>query len=178
MLNILYQFQGIVGAILGAATTLVITQILHNIGKLYFYTREYKLTAFKKYRDESKATIRKKTDDFQEASQVEFELHIQVYNSSENIKIMKDIIIEFVLSNQSIYFQPKRKTGKNKYEDEYKQCLFFNIPAKEIMEIEMIGDLSFDDYPQITNFTELKKVYLKYNTYKNMEEKYLIWKRS
>jgi hypothetical protein len=91
LLQILNSFQGIIGAILGSVTTLVVTDILKKKGHLKSYLISYD-DNFQSFQDVCCSLDGKKEEDI-------YAYHagytIQIYNKSDTPKIMRDFKLIF-----------------------------------------------------------------------------------
>ena len=132
---IIKEFEGIIGAILGSTFTLIITDILKKIGKLKIYLNNFE----GRYWYNSKEDRYKQTTSKKYGTSIEsfrFKFDIDVYNSSELPKIMRDLKI-------SIYKNKKFLKEVNVNDEETRRvvcrCItvdkttIFNIPAKEVI---------------------------------------------
>lgn len=91
ILQALNEFQGIIGAILGSVTTLIVSDMLKKKGKLKKYIIAYN-DKFEKFKDVGCSMKGKSDDDFYGYS---IKYILQVYNNSDTPKIMRDFKIVF-----------------------------------------------------------------------------------
>ena len=91
ILNIIKEFEGIIGAILGSIGTLIATDILKRKGKLNIYLMDFKGKYWYREKDHYDLTTTKTKDNV--LNSYKFEFIIDVYNSNELPKIMRDIKI-------------------------------------------------------------------------------------
>lgn len=108
ILQVLKDYSGIIGAVLGSTSTLVITNIFKKIGKLKLYLMNFEGKYV--YFDKSfgGATFEKT-----ENSEIDFydlKFSIDIYNSSEAPKIMRDINL--------CIFEKKKMLYKESIKDE------------------------------------------------------------
>ena len=92
---IIKEFEGIIGTILGGAFTLIITDILKKIGKLKIYLNNFE----GRYWYNSKADPYEPTTSKKYGTSIEsfrFKFDIDLYNSSEIPKIMRDLKISIL----------------------------------------------------------------------------------
>ena len=123
VLSILKEFEGIIGAVLGSAVTLVVTDILRHKGKLKIYVPSFEL----KLDFEDYFSVKKNSE--REIRGITIRYKIQIYNGSDICKIMRDFKIRFC-------------NGKN--------VLFTQIPRDEATR-HFIGHISFTDYMEVAN---------------------------
>ena len=92
---IIKEFEGIIGAILGSTFTLIITDILKKIGKLKIYLNNFEGRYWYNSKDDRyEPTTSKKYGTSIESFRFKFD--IDVYNSSEIPKIMRDLKISIL----------------------------------------------------------------------------------
>ena len=93
IVNFIKDYEGIFGAILGSAITLIITDILRKKGKIKFYLMNYN----GEYWYESKEKYYGPTKDKEYGQDIEsyrFQFTLDIYNTSELPKIMRDLKIK------------------------------------------------------------------------------------
>ena len=103
---IIKEFEGIIGAILGSAFTLIITDILKKIGKLKINLNDFE----ERYWYNSKDDRYEPTTSKKYCTSIEgfrFKFDIDVYNSSELPKIMRDLKISIYKKNILRFFAIK-----------------------------------------------------------------------
>lgn len=89
---IIKEFEGIIGAILGSAVTLIITDLLKKKGKLNIYLNDFRGQFW--YRDKNRPyDISKEKMENMVLSSYKFEFNIDIYNASELPKIMRNLKI-------------------------------------------------------------------------------------
>lgn len=169
VIDVIYQFQGIVGATLGVVATLIVTQILHNIGKLYFYNMHYELE-------------RKNGNNRSGNPEMNFadcKIDVQIYNNSESMKVIRNIQVAYVLNNgENVVWKPHGKENSGLINASWcddEGITYLNLPAKSIIEVHLRGNQCMNNLWEIDS---VATVYLKYETYKGKKKKHLIWKRS
>ncbi|MBQ7240657.1 MAG: hypothetical protein IJS56_04365 [Bacilli bacterium] len=167
-INFIKDFEGIFGAILGSATTLIITDILHKKGRLKFYLMDYN----GEYWYESKEKHYGPTKDKKYGQEIEsyrFQFTLDIYNTSELPKIMRDLKIE-------VYENKKLLTSIPVNDEETRrivsrcitvdQTTVFNFNGKETVNIILSAEIPKEFAGQLTN----KNIFLKLN-YKNEKNK-------
>ena len=171
LITFISKFQGIFGTLLGVTVTFVITQLSKRLGKLYFYFYDYSLVYYGKREDNTYGPI----EDINKANSCYYKLRIQLYNSSEIIKVLKDFQIQFILEDKIVYSKPNNDNEKIQYthHSEYKDFNFINILPKQLIEINLNGSIRDSDMIEIS---KLKKIYLITKNHKNRNTKKLIKK--
>lgn len=182
VIDLIYRFQAVFGAVLGAAATLIVTQVLRNIGKLHFYICEYELVFMgeEKGEDGSMFTSEVEVEDIRKARYLTYTLALQIYNSSESMKIIKDITLDFLTVDNTLSITPEDQDSSHVISEHFfvrDKLPFINLPAKTIMQLNLFGYINKEDYPEVNNFNDLKKVKFSYKTYKNKAKHELIWRK-
>ncbi|EKQ56255.1 MULTISPECIES: hypothetical protein [unclassified Clostridium] len=165
------KFEGIIGALMGVVATLITTQLIKNLGKLYFYFYDYDI----KYYGQNEYHIHSEMDDLSKSNSCHYRVRMQLYNSSETIKVLKDMKIEFVLGEKSIINKPNNEENvvKRAGFNDYKDFNFINIPPKELIEIKINGNIHDNNMIKMGN---IKKIYFIAKNHKNRTIKKLIKK--
>ena len=99
ILQLLNDFQGIIGTILGSVTTLIVTDILKKRGQLKNYLVSYE-AKFQTFRDVGCSMGGKRDEDFYGYS---IKYIIQIYNQSDTPKIMRDFRLIFYKNTKEQY---------------------------------------------------------------------------
>ena len=91
-ISIIKEFEGIIGALLGVIITMLMNEYLKEKGNIKYYfdnlTINYKARGnYGNYMDVDKG------EDYEG---VEYRLDIQLYNTSESRKILRDIKLQFI----------------------------------------------------------------------------------
>ena len=171
---IIKEFEGIIGAILGSAFTLIITDILKKIGKLKIYLNNFEGRYWYNSKDDRyEPTTSKKYGTSIESFRFKFD--IDVYNSSELPKIMRDLKI-------SIYKNKKFLKEVNVNDEETRRvvcrCItvdkttIFNIPAKESYNLKLSAEIPEDIAFMMKDGLIIK---LKYKNEKNKNKYFKIF---
>ena len=173
VIDILLKFQGIIGALSGVLLALITTQLLKSVGKTYYYFSNWEGNFYGNFNGRQG-----KTDIISEADSFKYSFKIQIYNSSEIIKILKDITIE-IHNDKKIVKNVPIDTGKTEYRDNrYTKSYnlnILNIVPKQILELELHGYIMKSG----TNLNDLSKidaVYFVGHDYKNKKIQKLIKK--
>ncbi|NRY59836.1 hypothetical protein [Clostridium beijerinckii] len=163
------KFEGIIGALMGVVATLITTQLIKSLGKIYFYFYDYNI----RYYGEGELGEVCEIEDINRADYCTYRLRIQLYNSSEIIKVLNDIKIEFVLEDKSVFSKPNNEDNMIKHASysEYKDFNFINIPPKELIEINITGSISTEN---IVDISRVQKIHFIAKNHKNKTIKKLI----
>ena len=149
ILQLLNDFQGIIGTILGSVTTLIVTDILKKRGQLKNYLVSYE-AKFQTFRDVGCSMGGKRDEDFYGYS---IKYIIQIYNQSDTPKIMRDFRLIFY------------KNAKEQYslipdnEEEYKRGLIqANINRLETIIERTMAEGSADYKSAIAAIKEINRL--------------------
>ena len=167
ILDVIYQFQGVFGAVFGTVATLIITQLLRNIGKIYFYGfYEIKKSVDDGYGRHCEVDCFAVSDN---QKQFEYKMMIQVYNSSESMKMIKDVCIEFETIKGVIKHKPLDNATaiQRSHWTDREELTFVNIPAKELVELDIVGWIYSEECPNIYWLNDIESVYISFRDYKN-----------
>ncbi|MCQ4922264.1 hypothetical protein NE686_04150 [Tissierella carlieri] len=135
ILQVLNDFQGIIGAILGSATTLIVTDMLKKRGQLKIYLITYK-DKFQTFKDVGCSMGNKEDEDFYGYS---VKYVIQVYNKSDTPKIMRDFKFVFFKNKKEIYsIVPDNEDTRrySSYTTNINEMEISNIAPKEIQVLK------------------------------------------
>lgn len=171
-LDVILKFDGIIGAVAGVVATLITTEIIKSFGriKFYFYDCIFEYSGVNKEHG-----FEMLVEDAKEADSCDYKIRMQLYNSSESIKVLKDFQIEFVLENRNVYNKPHNEDEFVKRAGfvEYTDFNLVNVPPKKMIEIKLTGSVSNED---MVEFSNMKSIYLCANNHNNKKVKQLIKK--
>ncbi|MBD5023117.1 hypothetical protein GUF50_27610, partial [Xanthomonas citri pv. citri] len=85
--EIISNFEGIIGALLGVIVTLILTHILKHFGQIKFYIVDFEIY-FKTDNDGWGTNVMPSKD---EAKQIEIHSQIEIYNGAEIPKVLREI---------------------------------------------------------------------------------------
>lgn len=168
-LDIILKFDGIIGTILGVVATLITTEAIKHLGKVYFYFYDWSVN----YYGENEYGLTTITKDINSSEYCCYELRMQIYNSTDEMKTIKDLQIEFCLKDEKIYGKPNNKELAENREVyiKYKDFNYINIPPKQLLEINMNGSIQNENMIEVAN---VEKIYLSAKDYKNRKIRKLI----
>ncbi|MCM3257084.1 hypothetical protein M3664_04715 [Paenibacillus lautus] len=166
-LSVVEKFEGIIGALLGVMMTLILTEVFKRIGNIKFYTKF--LDVVYEVRDVDswgQTTNRKAVKD--EANFLRVELTLEVYNSSDTPKILRDVNLVFYNGKRKILsVEPEDKSTERFAAASFHRDKFgfTNIKPKEIISINLV----YNCYDQkiLDQIKRSNKVYLESRDYKN-----------
>ena len=164
VINFIKDFEGIFGAILGSATTLIITDILRKKGKLKFYLMDYN----GEYWYESKEKYYGPTKDKNNGHGIEsyrFKFTLDIYNTSEFPKIMRDLKIKVYKNKNLLTSIPVNDEETRRIVSRcitVDQTTVFNFNGKETDNIILSAEIPKEFANQLNN----NNIVLKLN-YKN-----------
>ncbi|APQ73946.1 hypothetical protein RSJ22_12105 [Clostridium botulinum] len=171
LITIISKFEGILGAVLGSVATLIATNLIKSLGKIKFYFYDYEI----KYYGENEIGEISIINDQSKAEYCSYKVRMQVYNSSEVVKPLKDFQIEFKSDDKAIYSKPKNngETIDHGVYYEYKDFNLINILPKHLTEINLTGMITKQD---MKYFSKVNEIYFIAKDYKNKKIKQLIKK--
>ena len=172
LITFISKFEGIIGALMGVVATLITTQLIKNLGRIEFYFNEYedKLWRF----DRGGIEILDKSDTIK-AEYYDYKFRIELYNSSESIRILRDLRIGFQLEDKFIYGKLNNSDEiiHDKFRNTTHELNIINIPPKQIVEINIEGNIKKEN---LTDNLNIKEVLFFAKDHKNKIYKKLIKK--
>jgi len=155
VIKILSEFQGIIGATVGVIATLIVTSIIKNLGKIYIYFHGWEIKFHKM--DGVGGSI---TSKLEEASSCSYFFEMEIMNSSELPKSLRDIkvkfynrenklLVEFIPQDESTR---KVSAGGSKIDP----IKIINISSKQMIYFNVSGYIKAEN---IKNLNKWKKVY-------------------
>lgn len=175
IISLLKDFEGIIGTLLGtllgAVGTVLLTRFLQNTGKITLYPEEV-VFSFKKPNDLGDSI------EVTDASQSEYGsliFPIQLYNSSEILKALRGFKIVFTDNDKDTIFTTTPKdesTRKFSAARHIRETLsIVNILPKQIVRYEIYSFLSKNDCEKLS---ECKYVFLEFHEPDNKRKRCLI----
>ena len=174
VIKILSEFQGIIGATVGVIATLIVTNIIKNLGKTYIYFRDWEIK-FKKI-DGVGGFI---TSEFEEASSCSYSLEMEIINSSELPKALRGIKVRFYNSDNKFLVESipqnestrKVSTGGSKIDP----IKIINLPSKQMIYFNVSGYIKNED---LKNLNKWRKVYFEAFDNRGRKIKRIIYKKT
>lgn len=170
ILQLLNDFQGIIGTILGSVTTLIVTDILKKRGQLKNYLVSYE-AKFQTFRDVGCSMGGKRDEDFYGYS---IKYIIQIYNQSDTPKIMRDFRLIFYKNAKEQYSlipdneETRRYSAHISHIDEMEVA---NIAPKEI---QVLKQSIYVMYHMLDKIQGADKVELQYKDEKDKNRKIIL----
>lgn len=158
ILQIVKEFEGIIGAVLGSVATLIATDYLSKKGKLKIYLMKYE-GIYETYKDVGCYSGEEK-----ELQLYHFRLNykLQVYNKSDTPKIMRDFKILFIRDKKVLYYlvpddEATRRFSAHTYMVDEMEVS--NVMPREIQVLEQSGYISEEELGKIEGATKIELVY-------------------
>lgn len=173
ILQVLNDFQGIIGAILGSATTLIVTDMLKKRGQLKIYLITYK-DKFQTFKDVGCSMGNKEDEDFYGYS---VKYVIQVYNKSDTPKIMRDFKFVFFKNKKEIYaLVPDNEDTRrySSYTTNIDEMEISNIAPKEIQVLKQSIYIMYEVLDRIEGYDRIE---LQYRDEKDKKRKVTLSKK-
>ncbi|MDB8439085.1 hypothetical protein [Turicibacter sanguinis] len=166
MLDLFRNYEGIIGALLGVVVTTLLTEWIKSKGRLNFY---FDAVNVKYMKGPDSWGICSECDSQEDYQWIEIEFEMQVYNSSEIKRILRDISIQLVSDNDTVISKVFLKQDKNPLK-------VLNLPPKEITEFHLKTTLNHQDII-LDDYKEIKEIYVitkneKNKVYKNLIKKF------
>ena len=159
IINIIKEFEGIVGALAGVIVTLVYTEYLKRRGKVVMYVVDKELK-YHTYDNVGAITKGKDGSDFYE---FRIKISLDVYNGSELPRVMRNVLLEFFVDKKCVHTViPKDETTSR-----YTAGMLFhdyfsinNLMPREIQRVKLIGSVWEDDLGLIQEVNCIRMSYL------------------
>lgn len=172
LITFISKFEGTIGTLLGVIITFIFTQLTKKIGKIEFYFNEYEYKYWRIY----EGRIENLENEFiEKAENYDYKFRIELYNSSESIKILRDLKIGIKTGDKMIYGSVIN-SDLNEYNEFRKtthELNVINIPPKQIISFNLEGTVEKQkgvDLAQINQILFIAKDY-KNKTYTKLIKK-------
>ncbi len=165
---------GVVGTILGTILGWFLNSISQK-GKLQFYIKQWE----DKFECNEIGTI-VECSTIDEAEWYSYSFNVDIYNSSSETKIMRDIFVVFSDGKNIIRKQVPQDGSSKRYAAHcyhYDKLNLINIPPKTVINVEML-DSEYDKENSIRNYLSTQKIYIQYTDEKNNTKKIYIVKNN
>jgi len=171
--DIIKEFEGIFGVLLGVIVTMVSTELIKRWGKIYTYFDNWNASLYKQNKYGESIGI--DFVDYEESDYYKYEFDLQIFNSSQIYKALRDIRIEFVFDNKSIFDIPNnnvtsRQVAFGIISDEIKSI---NLIPMQILDYKLSGYIK-EDRINMGDFRTLKKIYFHSKNHKGKKVRELI----
>lgn len=172
ILQITKELEGVIGAVLGTVSTLIVTELLKNKGKLNCYINDWE-AKFDTYGDVGCSMMGKTDDDLYGYG---FSFELQIYNSCDVKRILRNITITFHKNGKeklSIIPYDESTRRRTQISSKADKIKIVNIIPKEIIEIKLSGWIIEEDLYKLDN---IDSIYIGFYNEKNKKVKKLISK--
>jgi len=154
ILDIALKFQGILGTAIGAVVILIATSLLKNLGKIYIYFRGWGIKFFK-----MDGTGGFETSVLEEASYCNYYFEVEIINTSETPRALRDIKVKFYSSNKLLVESIPDDSSTRRVSSgaiKLDPIKIINLPSKQMVYYKISGYIKDED---LKNLNEYKKVY-------------------
>ncbi|MBR0599023.1 hypothetical protein [Sinanaerobacter chloroacetimidivorans] len=158
LLNYIQEFEGIIGAVLGSVSTLIVTDFLRHRGKLnvYIVNKEYNFDTYKSVGCYSNGSEDNDLYGFR------LKYTLQVYNSFDVPQIMRNFQIRFYTNDKLIVQEiPRDETTKvyAAHSIHVNEVGVVNINSREAVQLEQSIYLNVEEF-QTDHFNKIDLCYL------------------
>jgi hypothetical protein len=165
ILQIIKDFEGVIGAVLGSVSTLIVNDILKKKGILKIYLMKFEGI----YYTIDKGVIRQAKGEEDNILYYSFNYKIQVYNRSETPKIMRDFKVIFIKDKKIVYSvvpadESTRRVTETRYHADDMDV--YNIMPKTIQVLEQSGLVNEEEFDKVEGLTKIEL-----NYYDEMDKK-------
>lgn len=150
IINIIKEFDGILGAILGSVATLITTDILRKKGKLNIYIEN----ADGNYEYNTDGFISSERKNNSDLCGYVFNLKIEVYNKSDATKIIRNIKLNIYNNDKLVFIKEIKDEATRRYYQSISvadNATIYNIEPKKIYEYEYKLFLSVEEINKLTD---------------------------
>ena len=160
LFEILKEYDGIIGTVIGVVVTFVVTNIMHKRGKIKTYITSV-ASHLDTYRDVSCGQKGKTEDDIYGYG---LKYCFQLYNAYEYPKVIREFSVEFYTgSNLIMKITPRDEETRivNHAISHAEKATIANIPAHEIMEFRQsvyVGNWE-ENFEKLDGITKIKLAY-------------------
>ena len=155
--------EGVIGTIIGAILTLVITEIKRFHGKVNINTLDYKISYIIRNSDGMGGFIYDETENIEEANMFKYRIPIVFYNNSEVLKNLYSIKLKFIGSTGEEYIHTpfdkatKKVVGPCKNFD---RVGIVNLEPHKLVAIDLFGDILSDEWVKFKELGGIKSIYV------------------
>ncbi|MDU4889785.1 MAG: hypothetical protein E6344_07345 [Clostridium sp.] len=155
VISFIKEFEGIIGALLGVIITMLMNEYLKSKGKIKYYFDNFVIRYMATDNEGCYGSVEKEAA----YESIEYEFNMQIYNTSESKKILREIKIQFISDELEIETTPKDSSTSRKYGGGYvcDSINIININPKEILEISIEGyiDICESDIKKLKNINKV-----------------------
>ena len=152
LVKLIIELQGIVGALLGVISTLVVTEIVKNKGKIKFYLQK---SDFKMYMTDSYGG-QTETNLYDDVESSTIAIEMDIFNSSYTPRPLREIRVKFYDSEGKLLLETKafdestRRVSAGMVRSDIIEII--NVGAKEMLHIKISSPLGKEDSKLIYDF--------------------------
>lgn len=164
LIQILKDFEGIIGAVLGSVATLVTTYCLQHRGKLKNYSIEY-IARFQTFKDVGCGMKGKEDKDIYGYS---IRYRFEIYNGYDYPRVVRKFLLDFYRNKKLVFSEvPKDELTRiyNHHISHAENSELANIPSHEIMAFDQSVYLMYSDesFNKLDGITRVELSYLDEN---------------
>lgn len=166
--EILKEYQGIFGTILGIVATTIMNKLIKSIGRVTCYTDNFSI---EKPSDNDNSYS---NDEILKFFNYEYTFNLQIYNSSEEIRFIRNLKINIYHErNSEAIVTQAQYYDKSKGRGEFEDIKAVNLKPKEIHNIEVIGSF-MDLRTKDELYKDINKIILTYTDDKNKNKEIIV----
>ncbi len=173
-MNILKEYEGLIGALSGVIVTLILTHVLKNVGGLKIYAVNNDIEFIKNGKT-NEGFHTKEIADKMSVNFLSVEFHLEIYNNSETARIFREIELCFYKGSEKVFStRPEDKETEKRYQSGQSlrsEILNINVMPKQITSRELVRYLRKDDVDIIR---ECNKLLIELKDYKGRTNKILL----
>jgi hypothetical protein len=172
VLELIKDFEGIIGALLGVIVTLILTQLLKSVGKIRFYILDNHINLRGKINDWG---IVADTENLDEAEYIIATIKLEVYNSSEIPKILREVKLCFFNDKQLLFdIKPDDEATRRVAAamEIYEPLDNINLPPKNIIVLNLRCIIPKE---KLELFKQCNKIFLEVRNHKGSKDRVLLY---
>ena len=164
VIQILKDFEGIIGAVLGSVATLVTTYFLQHRGKLKNYSIEYN-AKFQTFKDVGCGMKGKMDEDIYGYS---IRYRFKIYNGYDYPRVARKFLLNFYRNNKLVFSKVPKDESTRVYSHHISRAEdseLSNIPSHEIMGFDQSVYMLYSDecFTKLDGITRVELSYLDEN---------------
>lgn len=161
MVDVLLEFKGVIGTIIGVILTLIFTEIKKRCGKINLNINKINFEYFTQSSNSFGAETKEKVCYTDNPNRFEYSADMVFYNSSEVPRNLYDIkIILSTEKGQKFEHIPKDENSGNKIG-------VVNIDPYRLFKCSVSGQITNKEFEKLNRLGEVKRIYLKGLDHKN-----------
>lgn len=170
--RLIIELEGIIGAIMGVIATLVTTEIISNKGGIKYYPKVFDYTMYKS----SDLGDQIETTSYDDAEWSLISIELDIFNSSDSPKALRDILIKLydsewvLLLETKVHDESTRRYSSGMSRTEIIEIL--NMGPREMTHLKVSSSLDKEETKLIRNY---KTIFIEAEDYKGKMHKHLLW---